>query len=498
MGGPVQYADTTQGSVLAHSTPFQTMQPEQGAKQGHEVSSEQTTRPQGASLATVTGQTEQLRDEAPAGPPMKEKLRRSGKEPQVGLKSSGKVLDLAPELDSSDEEEDGRSLLTLSVQLQLVLDRFPTVTKESTQKRLQLYVVKHLQLMAHRGQRVPRADSTEYIELFAWIFELELNEYIKRKAARGTATSTATPAESVDYDALLRQRAPDIAEAMDILNAPRQANESQQDYEKRQNAARRQANVSGMPHQALSEVETAMLYHAGEEQAEELPEMRTPHQRVTIKEEEHDESVPDKPVTPQRVARRVHLVDNWNERINYQRIRNQDLRVRGKSLIDDQGIVFEGWGGVTPIDDMRRQFIARTGEPDRDPGNDSGDDDHHSDRGQGRRTNDQEGRDCRDDCRPSGHQSERPVPWGPQGPHRERRTEEPAHQAIRAWSLPSPHDLCASTPGMNEAVKIHMDHMHDHLTRLVDDSLGVRFKFPDRVKPRRADGKHIRSYAGGH
>ncbi|KAG6871151.1 hypothetical protein C0992_011612, partial [Termitomyces sp. T32_za158] len=54
------------------------------------------------------------------------------------------------------------------------------------------------------------------------------------------------------------------------------------------------------------------------------------------------------------------------------------------------------------------------------------------------------------------------------------------------------------TPGMNEAVKIHMDHMHDRLTRLVDDSLGVRFKFPDGVKPRRADGKHIRLYAGGH
>ncbi|KAG6874592.1 hypothetical protein C0992_007385 [Termitomyces sp. T32_za158] len=326
VGGPVQYVDTTQGSTLAHSTPFRTMQPEQGAKQVHEASSEQMTRPQGASPATVTGQMEQLREEAPAAPLMKEKLRR-GKEPQVGLKSPRKVLDLASELDSSDEEEEGRLLLTLSVQLQLVLDRFPTVTKESMQKRLQLYVVKHLQLMADRGQRVPRADSTEYIELFARIFELELNEYIKRKAARGTATSTATPAESVDYDALLRQRAPDIAEAMDILNAPKQANESQQDYEKRQNAARRQANMSGMPHQALSEVETATSYHAGEEQVEELPETRTHRQHVTIKEEERDESVPDKPVAPRRVARRVHLVDNWNEHVNYQRIRNQDLRV---------------------------------------------------------------------------------------------------------------------------------------------------------------------------
>ncbi|KAG6893308.1 hypothetical protein C0992_010547, partial [Termitomyces sp. T32_za158] len=313
---------------------------------------------------------------------------------------------------------------------------------------------------------------------------LELNEYIKRKLAPRTATSTATPAESVDYDAVLRQRKPNIAEAMDMLNAPQQANESQQDFERRQNAARQQANTSGMPHRALSEVETATSYHVGDEEAEEPPERRTPRRRVTIKEEEHDESVPDEPVTPRCVARQVHLVDNWNECVNYQRIRNQDLWVRGESLIDDQGIVFEGHGGVMPIDDMRRQFVARTGEPDRDPGNDSGDDDHHSDHGHGCRTNDREGRDCRDNCRPPGRQPEQPVPWGPQGPHPERRTEEPTHQAIRAWSLPSLHDLHASTPGMNEAVKIHMDHMHDCLTRLVDDSLGVRFKFPDGVKPR--------------
>ncbi|KAH0578103.1 hypothetical protein H2248_005533 [Termitomyces sp. 'cryptogamus'] len=208
---------------------------------------------------------------------MKEKLRRSGKEPQVRLKSPRKVLDLVSELDSSGEEEDGRSLSTLSVQLQLVLDHFPTVTEELTQKRLQLYVVKHLQLLADRGQRVPRADSTEYIKLFARIFELELNEYIKRKTARGTATSTATTAESVDYNTLLHQCTPDIAEAMDILNAPRQVNESQQDYERQQNAARRQSNTSGMPRQALSEVEMATSHPAGEDEANTLPEDRTCH-----------------------------------------------------------------------------------------------------------------------------------------------------------------------------------------------------------------------------
>ncbi|KAG6892795.1 hypothetical protein C0992_012495, partial [Termitomyces sp. T32_za158] len=112
MGGSVRYADTTQGSALAHSTPFRTMQPKQGAKQAQEASSEQMTVQQRVSPAAVIGQTEQLQEEAPAVPPRKEKSRRSGKEPQVRLKSPGKVLDLESELDSSDEEEDGRSLST--------------------------------------------------------------------------------------------------------------------------------------------------------------------------------------------------------------------------------------------------------------------------------------------------------------------------------------------------------------------------------------------------
>ncbi|KAG6896206.1 hypothetical protein C0992_009712, partial [Termitomyces sp. T32_za158] len=123
---------------------------------------------------------------------------------------------------------------------------------------------------------VPKADLTEYIELSAHIFELELNEYLKCKAARGTATSTATPAEFVDYDALLHQRAPDIVEAMNILNMPKQTNESQQDYEKHQNATQQQTNISGMPRQALSEVETATSNPAGDE-AMDPPEVTTPH-----------------------------------------------------------------------------------------------------------------------------------------------------------------------------------------------------------------------------
>ncbi|KAG6894614.1 hypothetical protein C0995_013950 [Termitomyces sp. Mi166 len=124
--------------------------------------------------------------------------------PQVG-KSLATGLEDQPAQESSDEEENDRLKSTLSVQLKLVLNHFPVVTKESTQKHLQLYVVKHMQMLANMGQCVPEEDLTEYIELYTHIFELELEEYMKHKEAYATARSTATPAESVDYDTIRRQ-----------------------------------------------------------------------------------------------------------------------------------------------------------------------------------------------------------------------------------------------------------------------------------------------------
>ncbi|KAG6878806.1 hypothetical protein C0992_007592 [Termitomyces sp. T32_za158] len=223
---PVQYADTTQGSALVHSTPFKTAQPKHGAKPGLDLLSDQTTQYQGASPAIVTRHGNLDKGKAPSVPSVVDKQVESGKEPPSGHKGFKEVRSQEPELDSSDQKEDTRLLLTLSVQLKLVLDCFPTVTKKSMQKRLQLYIVKHLQLLAAKGQHVSKSNLTEYIELFTWIYKLELNEYIKRKLACRIATSTATPVESVNYDAVLCQCKPNIAEAMDMLNVPQQANKS--------------------------------------------------------------------------------------------------------------------------------------------------------------------------------------------------------------------------------------------------------------------------------
>ncbi|KAG6869488.1 hypothetical protein C0995_002706, partial [Termitomyces sp. Mi166 len=84
---------------------------------------------------------------------------------------------------------------------------------------------------------------------------------------------------------------------MDMLNAPQQANEFQQDFERRQNAARQQATASGVPLWALSEVETAMSKIVDGEKFEILQLPRTLRCRVTIKEEVHECTAPEETVT---------------------------------------------------------------------------------------------------------------------------------------------------------------------------------------------------------
>ncbi|KAG6881563.1 hypothetical protein C0995_001489, partial [Termitomyces sp. Mi166 len=106
------------------------------------------------------------------------------------------------------------------------------------------------------GQRVPEVESTEYIKLYLQIFELELEEYMKRKEAHTTARSTATLADSVDYNAIRHKRVPVITEVMDALNALQQAEESQQDFERRQNSVRQQATFSRVPLRAVSDIKT--------------------------------------------------------------------------------------------------------------------------------------------------------------------------------------------------------------------------------------------------
>ncbi|KAG6896534.1 hypothetical protein C0995_011266, partial [Termitomyces sp. Mi166 len=138
-----------------------------------------------------------------------------------------------------------------------------------------------------------------------------------RKEARATARSTATLAEPVDYNTIRRQQVPVITEAMDALNALQQVEESQQDFERCQNAACQQATSSGVPLRALSDVETTMSKVVDEEELEILQPPQMPRWHITIKEEVLERNVPADAESLQVIARRIPMVDSWNECINY-------------------------------------------------------------------------------------------------------------------------------------------------------------------------------------
>ncbi|KAG6895686.1 hypothetical protein C0995_012347, partial [Termitomyces sp. Mi166 len=139
---------------------------------------------------------------------------------------------------------------------------------------------------------------------------LELKEYVKCKEAYATARSTATLAESVDYDMIRRQQVPVIAEAMDALNALQQVEESQQDFERRQNAAHRQATSSGVPLRALLDIETTTSKVVDEEELEILQPPQMPRWHVTIKEEVLEYSVPANAESSQVIMRRIPMMDS--------------------------------------------------------------------------------------------------------------------------------------------------------------------------------------------
>ncbi|KAG6883217.1 hypothetical protein C0995_012645 [Termitomyces sp. Mi166 len=99
------------------------------------------------------------------------------------------------------------------------------------------------------------------------------------------------------YQAIRCQRVPVIVEAMDALNAPRQAEESQQDFE------------SGVPLRAVSDVKTTTSKIVDEEEFEILQLPQIPGQHVTIKEEALERIVPADAENLQVIARRIPLVD---------------------------------------------------------------------------------------------------------------------------------------------------------------------------------------------
>ncbi|KAG6847593.1 hypothetical protein H0H93_007147, partial [Arthromyces matolae] len=293
--------------------------------------------------------------------------------------------------DSSDEEEDNRTHSTLEVQVQITFDKYPGISKESTRKRLGLYVLSHFQHMERRNQVIPPTFSSDYMDLYLRILELEIQEYLKRKLMRGSAASTPSNAELYPANHLEKSLLPTIEEAVEYFHAPQHPGESVEEYRRRRAAAQRQQTTTGVVTQALSVVETVTTTPASEVPQPRAHNGRTSNHRV--KEEPTEEIVSPNVQDPGRrqrdngVPRRVRVADTFQDRVSYQRIRNEDLRNIGYSNIDDQGVAFEGRNGVTPVDTISQRMHVRSGNPDRDPGGPDSDGDDNDD-GRNRRNPD--------------------------------------------------------------------------------------------------------------
>ncbi|KAG6833871.1 hypothetical protein H0H93_012945, partial [Arthromyces matolae] len=188
-------------------------------------------------------------------------------------------------------------------------------------------------------------------------------------------------------------------------------------------------------------------------------------------------------------------------------MRNEELREQGSSRIDDQGIVFEGDRGVTPVDEALRQYRLRSANPDR----------HISGSDSSSRIGDEGGPTInigpprnvgRDDSRPPHPREHSGVPdLDPLGPQTRdiRQTESPnrhipevevTRRTPHRYTMPRDLETPARTPGVAEAHKNYRGLMHDRLSGVIDDAVGVAVKLPDGVKPRKMDTKHITAYAG--
>ncbi|KAG6849561.1 hypothetical protein H0H93_007406 [Arthromyces matolae] len=358
--------------------------------------------------------------------------------------------------------------------------------------------------MEGRNQIIPPTFSNEYMDLYLRILELEIQEYLKRKQVRGTAASTPSNAELYPANYVEKSLLPTIDEAVESLYAPRQPSETSERYIQRVAAAQRQRNTTGIVTQALSAVETVTTSQPEPrpEQTNEVEEVASPQlQTDTIGTPGVIPGASTRREESRGPPRRVRIAENFRDRVNYQRMRNEDIRRNGFSMIEDQGIAFEGQNGVTPVDNSPRGGQVRTGQPDCDPG---GGDDSDGDDDRGPRDNlpQGQGRHNNGNGRPPGRGQDREDRRDPDDrrDHRERRgtTQPPQDQRVlRAHSMPIDIELNYAAPGVSEAHRNYRSSMHDRLIGIIDNALGYALKLPDGVKLRKTDGKHISPYSGG-
>lgn len=262
---------------------------------------------------------------------------------------------------------------------------------------------------------------------------------------------------------------PVITSAVDRVNAPRQSGESSEQFEVRRSAARR---LRSPP------VVTSSLQES---------QNRTSQREGT--------TAPSSHIVPPK-ADRVPMNDDWKNRVAYQQMRNDDLKNRGTTRIDDQGIVFEGH---VPIDEMKRVyyehkgFIATGGAPD-GGGSDDGDDDEHNNSNRGSRDPrwNSNGPPRREGDNSNGGNGGDPPRGGYPGstpPVKTKRT-------VRGFSMPPANMIAQVNPGVALAVQNHKETMHDRLCTLIREHVSQRLEIPPGTKLRRTNSESVGMYVG--
>lgn len=81
--------------------------------------------------------------------------------------------------ETSDDEEGGCQGSTLQVQISLIWAKYLLIMKDTTQMRLELYILKYICMVQARGEHVPLENTIEYIEFYIHILELKAQAYMQ-------------------------------------------------------------------------------------------------------------------------------------------------------------------------------------------------------------------------------------------------------------------------------------------------------------------------------
>jgi hypothetical protein len=187
--------------------------------------------------------------------------------------------------------------------------------------------------------------------------------------------------------------------------------------------------------------------------------------------------------------RNVPLLDEWNDHVSFQRLREDDIRRRGRSRIEDQRVRFKGHEAVGH---QHPHFMAVAGGAP-DPG-DLDDDDDDDDNGNGGSNN-----PCPDHGENHRHHSSnnnsrnggnggRPPPSNGGGSGNPPGNN---HRESCGYSMPPPAAHRYSTPGVHEAAENHRDTMHERLYALMRQHLTVRLTIPQGSKTRKPESDSV-------